>query len=290
MKTFRHLIYCLLYPIELILRFWFPYAFRDDPFNPEPQSKEERKKRRKEKAEERKKRKPANVERRENVQERDRMKNDINYRPKNKKTTKKSSSKEEAVVNQERLEKIRRLREDSLTKKKPKLGLSMVDLSYRLNNDSALELMQASEERTAYYWHDETAHQIAVKFKEQGMKDEYKIRDGAERRKLKPLIRPIQKEEYDRTHVIPIGYHGSESDKRLLIGFNSRINQVYLKRFEEQVAELNKTNAILWFVNIKREADESVKWYATVWNEAGDKLAEKTFHDKHRFVWKERRF
>ncbi|MDK7284282.1 hypothetical protein [Staphylococcus pettenkoferi] len=267
MIVLRRIIYYTLYPIEMFLRFWFPYAFRDDPENPEPQTKEERKKRRKAKREARRKSTISTTNKQEV----------------------KSSDQQEQHTNNGLLAKAKQLQEKGQPKKK-KLGLEMVDLSSELDNEKALTMLQASQPRMTFYWHDESQHQIAVKFDKNGIKDEYKTRSNKERRQLEPLIRPYQRTNVDRTHVIPIGYHGSENDQRLLIGFDSHINQVKLKHFEDYASHINKKQSILWFVDIQKQDNGSVKWYASVWDEQGNVIKKKTFHDKRKFKWHQRRF
>ena len=292
MRLFRQLIYYIFYPIELFLRFWFPYAFRDDPYNPEPQSKEERQRRKQLKREERKYNVSPTAKRRINLKERTQMKKDPNYRPKRNNITSKTSDKvnqDDETTDAELIQKLQNLKQGTPQRPK-KLGLNMVDLSSGLTKQSAFEMMKSAESRVAFYWHDEVSHQVAVKFDKGGIKDEYKTRSNSERRKLEPLIRPYKRDNVDRTHVIPIGYHGSESDKRLLIGFDSHINQVKLKNFEEYASKVNRTKVILWFVNIERQENDSVKWHATVWGEDGKEIIKKTFHDKRKFKWSQRRF
>lgn len=279
MNMLRKLIYYMFYPIELFLRFWFPYAFKDDPYNPEPQTKEDRKRRRQDKKENRSNKASPTTVRRDNFKERKKVKDDI----KNKESKNDKRTDAEILANVQKLKKVN-------TKKPKELGLQMVDLSKDLSDDSALEMLQSSEPRLAFYWHDDVSHQVAVRFDKGGIKDEYKTRSNGERRKLEPLIRPYQKGNVDRTHVIPIGYHGSEKDKRLLIGFDSHINQVKLKNFEEYASKVNKQKTILWFVDIQRQDNDSVKWHATVWGEKGEIIIKKTFHDKRKFKWSQRRF
>ncbi|WP_407807691.1 hypothetical protein [Staphylococcus aureus] len=270
MNRFNQILYYLFYPIEWVLRFFFPYAFKDDPYNPEPQTKEERKARRIQKKHERQNRKG--------------NKQGKQYIP----PTPKKEDRD--AVSEDVLAKLSNLKQHGKKAKKKELGIHMVDLENGLTNDSALDLMKEAEPKTAFYWHDAMSHQVAVKFEKGGLRDEYKTRDNAERQKLKPLIEPKQKGNRDRTHVIPIGYHGSESDKRLLVGFSSKLNQQDLKYFEDKAGKLNRNNSILWFVNIQKQKDKSVKWHAIVWNQSGEKLLEDTFHDKRPFVWKEQRF
>lgn len=292
MGLFNHILYYVFYPIELILRFFFPYAFKDDPYNPEPQNKEERKARRIQKKQDRRDQKRPVTERRENFNERKKVKENPDYEPVAKSAqyiapTKSKDNKD--VISEETMQKLTNLKQKS-QKAKKELGINMIDLESGLTNDSAFELMKEAEPKTAFYWHNTTLHQVAVKFEKGGLKDEYKTRDNAERQKLEPLIEPKRKANRDRTHVIPIGYHGSESDKRLLVGFSSKLNQQDLKNFEDKAGILNKKYTILWFVDIRKQEDNSVIWYATVWNDKGDKLLQDSFHDKQPFIWKSKRF
>lgn len=291
MSLIKHIGQCLLYPIEGFLRFWFPYAFRDDPFNPEPQNKKERieySELRKRRKLEKKQSKRPTIKRRENFVERRKLKKDPEYVPTIEVKNAEKVSNREVVKKKyvdEEVENQKEANQNPLG-----LGIKLIDLSSELNNEEALKNMQASETNIAYYWHDESKHQVAVKFAKGGIKQEYKTRDNQERRRLEPLIYPKRKVGFDRTHVIPIGYHGSESDKRLLVGFSSKINRNYLKKFEDKVASLNSKETVLWFVDIQLQEDKSAKWFATVWNENGDVMLRRTFHDKSEFTWHKRRF
>jgi len=189
MNMLRKLIYYMFYPIELFLRFWFPYAFKDDPYNPEPQTKAERKQRKQDKKESRSNKASPTTERRDNFNERKKAKADLKHQDK----TNGERTDAEILANVQKLKKVNN---------KPKeLGLQMVDLSKGLTDDSALEMLQSSEPRLAFYWHDDISHQVAVRFDKGGIKDEYKTRDNGERRKLEPLIRPYQKENWDRKNI-----------------------------------------------------------------------------------------
>lgn len=292
----NNLLFKLLYPIEKVLRFWFPYAFRDDPIDPEPQSKEARRKKRIKQRQQRKEMKEqkgtAMEQRRHHKSERQKVKDDPDYKPKtlqdkdvqktNKPYIQDDNDKEsEADI----FAGLERLKQHKPIGKKKKLGIEMIDMSAEMDNDQALDMLSQSDAGVGFYWHDLNSHQVAIKFEKNSIKNEHKLRDNVARRQLKPLLYPKQEDHFDRTHVIPIGYHGSENDKRLLVGFNSKINQVYLKNFEDKVSVMNKDHAILWFVDIKRQKDKSAKWNTIVWNEKGEKLIERTFHDKHEFVW-----
>lgn len=264
MNIFERILYWIVFPFEKFLRFWFPYKFKNDPYDPEPQTKEERKKRKLE----RKRRKQIKDDDDDGTSEDDIVESDIEP----------TETEDDTALKQL----------DNLTKpkeKRPKLGLEMVDMNSPLSTKEAYKLIKDTKARITYYYHDSDYHQIAVKFEPRSIKDEYKTRDDAERKKLKPLLFPKQNVPFDRTHVIPVGYHGSESDKRLLVGFNSEINQNELKDFEIRVANINKSKTILWFVSIEKQLDGSALWNATVWSESGTVLKQAKFHDKKEFVW-----
>ncbi|MFG0934784.1 hypothetical protein ACF91D_29435, partial [Staphylococcus sp. 231237_7MaSpsaltlick] len=86
-------------------------------------------------------------------------------------------------------------------------------------------------------------------------------------------------------HMVPIGYHGSEDDARLLVGFSKKINKGELKKFENYIANINNKEEILWFINIEKQNDNTAKWHATVWDKNNNIISEESFHDKSQFVW-----
>lgn len=168
--------------------------------------------------------------------------------------------------------------------KRGKLGVTIVNVSSAMKNEDALDRMQKSNTHIAYYFHDRNYHQIAVKFEPKSAWRFYE-RDDLARKKLKPLLYPKADRPFDRTHVIPIGFHGSENDNRLLVGFNSDINRHALNEFEKRVKRINETKTVLWFVSIEKQADGSALWHAEVWDRHGKTLMSRKFHDKDVFVW-----
>ena len=78
----------------------------------------------------------------------------------------------------------------------------------------------------------------------------YPDRSDTERKKLKPLLFPDEGKPFDRTHLIPIGYHGSEKDNRLLVGWNSEQNRNILNEFEKRAKEI--PHPIYWLTSINR--------------------------------------
>lgn len=91
----------------------------------------------------------------------------------------------------------------------------------------------------------------------------YKARSSAERKKLKPFLYPNQGKAYDRTHLIPIGYHGSESDQWLLVGWDSDQNRNDLKEFEKAVKKLDFP--IFWYTEVRKES-YGASWHYRIYN------------------------
>lgn len=95
----------------------------------------------------------------------------------------------------------------------------------------------------------------------------HKLFEGAERSnyergKLRSLVKccdvPV-----DRTHLIPFGYHGQESDSRLVIMWPSQDNRGTLNDFERSVAKL--AQCVTWHVSIDK-LDNGVMWSSTVYD------------------------
>jgi hypothetical protein len=114
-----------------------------------------------------------------------------------------------------------------------------------------------------WYYHDQNVHQI---FAHLAPLSGYTVttRDDEARKKLKPLIYPIHiNKPFDRTHVLPIGFHGSENDPRLVIGWDSDQNRHELAEFEQK----NKKHpfSIYWFTEI-RKTDYGAVWKYVIYS------------------------
>jgi len=246
---------------EKIMRFWFPYLFYFDPENPEPRERE------------------TWFERRQRIR-REKKREKANQTPsKGSKSKSKVAEKAPQTPNTSKPSDVLEFREDEL-------GVKIIDASEPFDDDDAFDTMLKSASNVAYFYHDENYHQIAVKFQPGSRKVHYQKRDDIARKQLKPLLFPNANQPFDRTHVIPIAYHGSENDNRLLVGFNSKLNREDLRDFESKVGQFNDKQTILWFVSIDKQDDGSAIWYANVWDERGDVLISDSFHDKDKFVWK----
>lgn len=164
------------------------------------------------------------------------------------------------------------------------IGVKLTTLNSILKKDKVLQLLQRSGYNLGYFYHDKDHHQLAIKFKANSSW-KYKERNGAKIKKLKPLVYHKDIRTQDRTHMIPIGFHGSEDDARLLVGFSAKINKGELKKFENYIANVNDREEILWFINIVRQKDNTAIWHATVWDKDNNIIDDKKFHDKSQFVW-----
>lgn len=163
------------------------------------------------------------------------------------------------------------------------LGVSVITVSSSMEEEEAKERLLLSESDRAYYVHTSQRHQLAVRFEPKSSK-RYQYRSDKHRKQLSPIIYPDVK-VFDRTHIIPIGYHGSESDNRLLVGWDSGINRKELNQFESKIGKINNRATILWFVDIKKADDGSAIWHSYVWDETGKLLKKGVWHDKKKFFW-----
>ena len=96
------------------------------------------------------------------------------------------------------------------------------------------------------------------------VKDGYRFpeRDDSERKRLKPRMYPTDR-QFDRTHLIPIGYHGSESADRLLVGWDSFQNRKDMLAFEKAAKAL--PFPIYWLTSINR-TPKGANWHYRVYN------------------------
>ncbi|HAQ9551437.1 TPA: hypothetical protein IYF59_000069 [Enterococcus faecium] len=164
------------------------------------------------------------------------------------------------------------------------LGVKVLEVNQPFELDNARDRLLRAEVGVAYFYHDKSKHQIAIKFNPKSAW-RYQARDDLKRRKLKPMLYPEGKEAFDRTHIVPIGFHGTESDNRLLVGWNSSQNRVQINKFEKKVRKFNDRKIILWFANIQKQPDGTAKWEAVIFDEDGKKVMSEVWHDKAKFVW-----
>ena len=130
-------------------------------------------------------------------------------------------------------------------------------------------------------FHSRDLHQVYGHFKPKaGFR--FKTRSNKKRRQLKPLIFPIQNKPFDRTHLIPIGYHNSENDKRLLIGWDSKDNRGPFNKFEQK--QKKRSIPIYWFTEVKKSPAGAV-WTYKIFSEDGTEIDSYSKERLGKFVW-----
>lgn len=169
-------------------------------------------------------------------------------------------------------------------RKKGVAGIYVRKTEKPLDELTALQYVMTADYDRAAYWHDQTRHQIAVRFAKNSYR-RYPGRDDKQRKKLHPLLFP-KNAVFDRTHVIPIGYHGSEKDPRLVVGWNSRLNRNDLNEFEQTVKKLNQKQEILWFVDIEKQPNNTAVWNSYIWHRTGQLEMQITIGDDEIFEWR----
>ena len=260
--------------IESIDRFFRPYRYAFDDENPEPPNRQERLEQK-----EKERLKKQREKEKETILKKGRKKKKDSPKHSDEKGSSREVSNDASQSHRELTDEAR----DEIDRNV--LGVKIINVTEgRMTNENVLSRLQRSNSHNAYYYYDGQAFQIAVKFEPKSAWRYYE-RSNEKRKTLKPVIFPKSNKPFDRTHVIPVGYHGSENDSRLLVGFNSQINRNDLNTFEEAVRNMNETMTILWFVSIERQPDNSAKWFATVWNDEGVELKHEVFHDTDPFVW-----
>lgn len=163
------------------------------------------------------------------------------------------------------------------------LGVKIITVKEQLDEEIAFQRMDKSGSHIAYYYHSSDRHQIAVRFEPKSGFRYYK-RNGTKLKNFKPIIEP-KYASWDKTHLIPIGFHGSESDPRLLIGWSSKLNRGAIKKHENKVVNINEEHTIYWFIDIEKTKDDSAYWTSTVWLEDGTLAEKQKFYDKDKFYW-----
>lgn len=147
--------------------------------------------------------------------------------------------------------------------------VDIIDVSKPLDKAYLLKHKPAADE--VWYYHDGTRHQLYARF-EPRSGYRHKERDSAARRKLNALVYPINAGVFDRTHTIPIGYHGSENNSKLLIGWSSSQNRKELNDFEQKAKALNEP--IYWFTDVRKSPYGAV-WRYAIFSAVDNRLIDK---------------
>ncbi|WP_248000422.1 hypothetical protein [Lactiplantibacillus plantarum] len=165
------------------------------------------------------------------------------------------------------------------------LGVELSTHAGPLNDQLVLEKLSSADYDHGLYHHDRGLHQVAIYFpKNAGVR--YHFRSNKNRKKLRPMLYPKAYKSFDRTHVIPLGFHGSENDRRLVVGWNSQLNRGPMNKFEGEVKRINQSVEILWYVSIHLETDGTAVWQSKVWDASGSLRKDASWHDNSQFVWR----
>ena len=120
---------------------------------------------------------------------------------------------------------------------------------------------------TIFAYHDKNRHQVLGHFApKSGYKYGKDTRSNSKRKSLFPLVFPkyVEDKPFDRTHLIPFGYHNSESDKRLLIGWDSWQNRNPLNEWELNAK--NHDQNIYWLADIEK-TENGADWHYRIFDE-----------------------
>lgn len=111
-----------------------------------------------------------------------------------------------------------------------------------------------------WFYHDAAHHEIGA-YLPKDTAFNFTERSDEERSELKPLVYPRMNVAYDRTHLIPFGYHGIENNNALVIGWSSSHNRNELRNFEIEMNQKNKTKDLVWFTYVTRKPEYGVWTY-----------------------------
>ena len=111
-----------------------------------------------------------------------------------------------------------------------------------------------------WFYHDAAHHEIGA-YLPKDTAFTFTERSDEERSELKPLVYPRMNVAYDRTHLIPFGYHGIENNSALVIGWSSSHNRNELRNFEIEMNKKNKTKDLVWFTYVTRKPEYGIWTY-----------------------------
>ena len=137
-----------------------------------------------------------------------------------------------------------------------------------------------------WFFHDVSHHEVGA-YLSKDTAFTFTERNDKERSELKPLIYPRMNVAYDRTQLIPFGYHGIENNSALVIGWSSSHNRNELRNFEIEMNKENKTRDLVWFTYVTRKPEFGI-WTYRVYDAGTRKMVgELTLKLKcGDFVWK----
>lgn len=134
-----------------------------------------------------------------------------------------------------------------------------------------------------WYYHSPTKHMLFSHLMP-GSGYQFKERNNKARGRLRPLIYPQSGKSFDRTHLIPFGYHGSEADARLLIGWDSQQNRGPMNDFEQR--QKRHAFPIFWLCDVEKIQGGAKLTYMT-WDARNMRLLDSAeFYMNCPFAWK----
>lgn len=162
---------------------------------------------------------------------------------------------------------------------------------------------------TVFYSQNDTSYQLVAKLTA-GSRKRFARYDEAKEQKLRKSVRsrsritPLIVEDksgkemassnskefgrfgdgLDATHLIPFGYHGSESDTRLLVMFPSSYNRVAMRKAEDKAS--NWKNDVIWFVSIEQKFyyDEYVEEESPIYDDKNNFTGETETRTVHKQI------
>lgn len=157
-------------------------------------------------------------------------------------------------------------------------------MNYPKPLDNVMEFKKKPSLGAAWFYHDENVHQIVAHLAP-GSGYTFRERDDAARGRLKPLIYPRdQGKPFDRTHLLPIGYHGSENDERLLVGWDSDANRGPFMHFESK--QKRRKVPIYWLTFITK-TKRGARWSFMIYDAVSLQLIDELHHEmRNKFTWK----
>ncbi|MCO4346325.1 hypothetical protein MTQ93_09735 [Staphylococcus agnetis] len=168
----------------------------------------------------------------------------------------------------------------SLTGKKISVNIESVPKPIKsLNDYHVLPKMN-----NIWCYHDEKQHQVLAHL---SSKDAFKNtnRDNHYRNSLDTWIHPKDTSITTNMHLIPFGYHGTESDPRLIIGWDKKQFVGQIKAFQKK--GVHHQGDIIWHIDVRR-SKTGVAMRQTIYNAlSNDVIYRETFNLHNTpFYWK----
>lgn len=146
---------------------------------------------------------------------------------------------------------------DNVKPDKPKLIIKRINRSL----EKAFFAKQGPKQGEIWYYHSPDKHQVYAYFKAGDRKKfGQELRNDELRRQLKAKIYP-KNEQFDRTHLFPFGYIGTENNPVLVIGWRAQHNRNDIADFENRISD--KDYDVHWLTSIEK-TPYGAKWVNVV--------------------------